>query len=83
LPIKQLVPGDLIVLSAGDMIPADCRVLSAKDLFVSQAAEMPGDVPGPQEAGKELFQQSQVHGVTPARGRNRRAGTAVCTAPVL
>jgi Mg2+-importing ATPase len=31
LPIKQLVPGDLIVLSAGDMIPADCRVLSAKD----------------------------------------------------
>ncbi|KRP46124.1 magnesium-translocating P-type ATPase [Pseudomonas poae] len=38
LPIKQLVPGDLIVLSAGDMIPADCRVLTAKDLFVSQAA---------------------------------------------
>ena len=38
LPIKLLVPGDLIVLSAGDMIPADCRVLSAKDLFVAQAA---------------------------------------------
>jgi len=38
VPIKQLVPGDLVVLSAGDMIPADCRVLSAKDLFVSQAA---------------------------------------------
>ncbi len=38
LPIRQLVPGDLIVLSAGDMIPADCRVLSAKDLFVSQSA---------------------------------------------
>ncbi|NMM82753.1 magnesium-translocating P-type ATPase [Acidovorax sp. SRB_14] len=38
LPIAQLVPGDLIVLSAGDMIPADCRVLVAKDLFVSQAA---------------------------------------------
>ena len=38
IPISALVPGDLIVLSAGDMIPADCRVLSAKDLFVSQAA---------------------------------------------
>jgi Mg2+-importing ATPase len=38
LPIKLLVPGDVIVLSAGDMIPADCRVLGAKDLFVSQAA---------------------------------------------
>ncbi len=38
LPIKLLVPGDLIVLSAGDMIPADCRVITAKDLFVAQAA---------------------------------------------
>ncbi len=38
LPIVQLVPGDLIALSAGDMIPADCRVLTAKDLFVAQAA---------------------------------------------
>ena len=37
VPIKQLVPGDIIVLSAGDMIPADCRVLSAKDLFISQS----------------------------------------------
>lgn len=37
-PIQQLVPGEVIVLSAGDMIPADCRVLTAKDLFVSQAA---------------------------------------------
>jgi Mg2+-importing ATPase len=38
LPIKELVPGDIIVLSAGDMIPADLRVLTAKDLFVSQSA---------------------------------------------
>ncbi len=38
LPIKQLVPGDIVVLSAGDMIPADLRVLSAKDLFISQSA---------------------------------------------
>ncbi len=38
VPIRLLVPGDLVVLSAGDMIPADARVLAAKDLFVSQAA---------------------------------------------
>jgi Mg2+-importing ATPase len=38
VPIKQLVPGDVVMLAAGDMIPADCRVLTAKDLFVSQAA---------------------------------------------
>lgn len=38
LPFSELVPGDIVLLSAGDMIPADCRVLSAKDLFVNQAA---------------------------------------------
>lgn len=38
LPIAQLVPGDIIKLSAGDMIPADLRILVAKDLFISQAA---------------------------------------------
>ena len=37
VPISALVPGDLVYLSAGDMIPADVRVLTAKDLFVSQA----------------------------------------------
>ncbi len=37
-PINRLVPGDVVVLAAGDMIPADVRVLCSKDLFVSQAA---------------------------------------------
>jgi Mg2+-importing ATPase len=38
VPIEQLVPGDIVLLSAGDMIPADLRLISAKDLFVNQAA---------------------------------------------
>ncbi|HEV3384194.1 MAG TPA: magnesium-translocating P-type ATPase [Gemmata sp.] len=38
VPIRELVPGDVIHLSAGDLIPADVRVLSAKDLFVSQSS---------------------------------------------
>lgn len=37
IPIKLLVPGDIVHLSAGDMVPADIRLLSAKDLFVNQA----------------------------------------------
>ena len=38
LAVRELVPGDIIKLSAGDMIPADCRLLSAKDLFLAQSA---------------------------------------------
>lgn len=38
LPLKMLVPGDVIRLGAGDMVPADVRVLTAKDLFLNQAA---------------------------------------------
>jgi P-type Mg2+ transporter len=37
IPIRELVPGDIVQLGAGDMIPADVRLLSSKDLFVSQA----------------------------------------------
>ena len=37
-PLSQLVPGDIVLLSAGDMAPADIRVLTAKDLFLNQAA---------------------------------------------
>lgn len=36
--IVDLVPGDVIFLSAGDMIPADVRIIEAKDLFVSQSS---------------------------------------------
>lgn len=36
--IKNLVPGDIIHLSAGDMVPADVRLISSKGLYVSQAA---------------------------------------------
>ncbi len=38
IPLKELVPGDIVALSAGDMIPADVRIISAKDLFLNQAA---------------------------------------------
>ncbi|VTZ28317.1 magnesium transporter [Methylocella tundrae] len=38
IPMDQLVPGDIVRLSAGDMIPADLRILTAKDLFINQAA---------------------------------------------
>ena len=36
IPLRDLVPGDIIKLAAGDMIPGDVRLLTLKDLFVSQ-----------------------------------------------
>jgi Mg2+-importing ATPase len=38
IPVHELVPGDIIHLSAGDMVPADVRLILAKDLFVNQAS---------------------------------------------
>jgi len=37
IDIKEIVPGDIVLLSAGDMIPADCRIIQSKDLFISQS----------------------------------------------
>jgi Mg2+-importing ATPase len=37
VPIEQLVPGDIVLLSAGDMIPADIRLIAANDLFINQS----------------------------------------------
>lgn len=54
VPSEEIVPGDLVLLSAGNLIPADGRVLEATDFFVSQAAltgetfpveKMPGTLP--------------------------------------
>lgn len=38
IPLDEVVVGDIVHLSAGDMLPADVRILDAKDLFVSQAS---------------------------------------------
>lgn len=38
ISFEYVVPGDLIHLSAGDMVPADVRIVSSKDLFISESA---------------------------------------------
>ncbi|NMA12199.1 MAG: magnesium-translocating P-type ATPase [Chloroflexi bacterium] len=38
IPMEEVVPGDIVQLSAGDMLPADLRFLTTKDTFISQAA---------------------------------------------
>ena len=38
IPLDEIVVGDIVHLSAGDMIPADIRIIQAKDLFISQSS---------------------------------------------
>ncbi len=65
--MADLLPGDIVALSAGDMVPADLRVLHAKDLFISQSA-LTGESqpvekfpePGPSDAGGNLFDLQNI-----------------------
>ena len=58
IPLAELVPGDVVLLTAGDLIPCDGRVLEARDFFVNQALltgepypveKAPGELPGETE----------------------------------
>ena len=50
--IPEIVPGDIIFLSAGDISPADVRILSAKDLFINQSALTGESFPVEKTAGQ-------------------------------
>lgn len=51
VPMATLVPGDIVVLAAGDMVPGDLRLLEAKDLFINQAALTGESMPAEKFAG--------------------------------
>ncbi len=38
IPLPSLVPGDIVLLAAGDLVPGDGRIVEAKDFFVNQAS---------------------------------------------
>jgi len=55
IPLAEMVPGDVTLLNAGDLVPCDGRVLEARDFFVNQALltgepfpveKVPGELPG-------------------------------------
>ncbi|MEM4258769.1 MAG: magnesium-translocating P-type ATPase [Candidatus Thermoplasmatota archaeon] len=49
--IREIVPGDIVDLFAGDMIPADLRIISCKDLFINQASLTGESFPAEKTAG--------------------------------
>ena len=50
IPMERLVPGDVVRLSAGDMIPGDLRLLEAKGLFINQSALTGASMPAERHA---------------------------------
>ena len=38
IPVEEIVPGDIVILNAGDVIPGDCAIIESKDLFVNEAS---------------------------------------------
>lgn len=77
IPIDDLVVGDIVHLSVGDMVPADVRILEAKDLFVSQAS-----LTGEAEPLEKLATQNELESAVTEytniafMGSNVVAGTA-------
>ena len=64
IPIETLVPGDIVRLSAGDMIPADLRLLEAKDLFVNQSA-LTGEAMPAEKFAHACEQHSTIRSILP------------------
>ncbi len=65
IPMEEIVVGDIVFLSAGDMIPADLRILSAKDFFLSQSALNGESEPAEKfsaacRAGEEIMEASNL-----------------------
>lgn len=70
IAVRELVAGDVVALSAGDMVPADCRVLTARDLFIAQAAM----------TGESLPVEKFVDGAMP--GTTANSGSAAGASPL-
>lgn len=63
ISIEELVPGDIVMLAAGDMIPADLRIIESKDLFISQSSltgESDSIEKSPRVMGKKYHKGSVV-----------------------
>lgn len=51
IPIEQIVPGDIVILNAGDIIPGDCAIIESKDLFIGEATLTGETYPVEKEVG--------------------------------
>ncbi|WXA91751.1 hypothetical protein LZC95_35535 [Pendulispora brunnea] len=60
IPRREVVPGDLLRLDAGDMVAADAQLLETKDLHLNEAALTGESLPVEKGEGAEVFMGSSV-----------------------
>ena len=76
IPVEEVVPGDVVLLNAGDIIPGDCLVDESKDLFVDEATLTGETYPVEKTAGvlaaeTPLAQRTNASSWAPRRQRHR------------
>jgi len=79
VPIEHIVPGDVVILSAGSLVPGDGLVVESTDLFVSEAALTGESFPAAKRPGMvpaDAFIAQRTNSVF--LGTNVRSGTARC-----
>lgn len=77
IPLPSLVPGDVVLLAAGDLVPGDGRLLEAKDFFVNQALLTGEPYPVEKKPG-EMPDETEILSAsnTVLRGTSVVSGTA-------
>ena len=66
IPAEELVPGDVVLLAAGDLVPADGRLLEARDFFVNEALLTGESYPAEKQAHDEGVDSPEVAEATNA-----------------
>jgi Mg2+-importing ATPase len=51
IPLENVVPGDVVLLNAGDIVPGDCIILDSRDLFINEATLTGETLPNEKNAG--------------------------------
>lgn len=77
IPLRAIVPGDIIHLASGDMIPADVRLITAKDLFVNQTALTGESLPVEKNVVEGSFKSDLENPNLCFMGSNVESGTAI------
>lgn len=82
IPLRMVVPGDIIHLASGDMIPADVQLITSKDLFVNQSSLTGESLPVEKNVIKGDWKSDFENPNLCFMGTNVESGTAIAVVTV-